>query len=71
MAIDYDKIMSMKTNDVEYSYTDNDTMLYALGIGFGRDPLNRKELDFVYGMQEYHTSFRRMFKQIMRIIWRK
>ena len=36
----------MKTNDVEYSYTDNDTMLYALGIGFGRDPLNRKELDF-------------------------
>ena len=21
MAIDYDKIMSMKTNDVEYSYT--------------------------------------------------
>ena len=29
-----------------------------------------KELDFVYGMQEYHTSFRRMFKQIIRIIWR-
>lgn len=30
-----------------------------------------KELDFVYGMQEYHTSFRRMFKQIIRIICRK
>jgi hypothetical protein len=29
-----------------------------------------KELDFAYGMQEYHTSFRRMFKQIKRIIWR-
>ena len=29
-----------------------------------------KELDFVYGMQQYHTSFRRMFKQIIRIIWR-
>tara|TARA_R100001463_G_scaffold20837_3_gene50558 strand:- start:780 stop:953 length:174 start_codon:yes stop_codon:yes gene_type:complete len=29
-----------------------------------------KELDFVYGMQEYHTSFRRMFKQIIRIIFR-
>ncbi len=27
-----------------------------------------KELDFVYGMQEYHTSFRRMFKQIIRIL---
>jgi len=29
-----------------------------------------KELDFVYGMEQYHTSFRRMFKQIIRIIWR-
>ena len=29
-----------------------------------------KELDFAYGMQEYHTSFRRMFKQIIRMIWR-
>ena len=29
-----------------------------------------KELDFAYGMQEYHTSFRRMFKQIIRIIFR-
>ena len=48
MAIDYDKIMSLKSNDVEYSYSDNDTMLYALGVGFGRDPLNRDELEFVY-----------------------
>ena len=29
-----------------------------------------KELDFAYGMEEYHTSFKRMFKQIIRIIWR-
>tara|TARA_R100000458_G_C8252929_1_gene229515 strand:+ start:1332 stop:1505 length:174 start_codon:yes stop_codon:yes gene_type:complete len=29
-----------------------------------------KELDFAYGMEEYHTSFNRMFKQIIRIIWR-
>ena len=29
-----------------------------------------KELDFAYGMQEYHTSFKRMFKQITRIIFR-
>ena len=30
-----------------------------------------KELDFVYGIEEYHTSFRRMFKEIIRIIWRQ
>ena len=29
-----------------------------------------EELDFVYGMEEYHTSFRRMFKQLIRIICR-
>ena len=29
-----------------------------------------KELDFVYGMEEYHTSFKRMFKQIKRMVWR-
>ena len=29
-----------------------------------------KELDFAYGMEQYHTSIRRMFKQLYRIIWR-
>ena len=29
-----------------------------------------KELDFAYGIDEYHTSFSRMFKQIKRIIFR-
>jgi hypothetical protein len=29
-----------------------------------------KELDFAYGMEEYHTSFKRMFKQIIRVVWR-
>tara|TARA_R100000654_G_scaffold28445_1_gene53018 strand:- start:1383 stop:1556 length:174 start_codon:yes stop_codon:yes gene_type:complete len=29
-----------------------------------------EELDFVYGMEEHHTSFRRMFKEIKRILWR-
>ena len=29
-----------------------------------------KELDFAYGLEEYHTSFRRLFKQINRKLWR-
>ena len=29
-----------------------------------------EELDFAYGMEEHHASFRRMFKQIKRIILR-
>ncbi len=29
-----------------------------------------KKLDFAYGIYEYHTSFKRMFKQLYRIICR-
>ena len=29
-----------------------------------------KELDFAYGMEQYHSSLRRMFKQLIRIIFR-
>jgi len=48
MAIDYDKIMSLETKNQEFSYSDRETMLYGLGIGFGKDPLNDEELKFVY-----------------------
>ena len=30
-----------------------------------------KDLDFAYGLEEYHTSFKRMFKQLIRLIWRR
>ena len=48
MAIDYDKLLALKIADVEHTYTDKDTMLYALGVGLGHDPLDEKQLDFVY-----------------------
>ena len=48
MAISYDHIMSLKGETAEASYTEKETMLYALGIGFGRDPMNEDELPFVY-----------------------
>jgi acyl dehydratase len=48
VAINYEDIMKLKTVGKECRYTDRDAMLYALGVGFGRDPLNTKELRFVY-----------------------
>ena len=48
MAIGYDEIMQLKASDLPFSYRERETMLYALGIGFGRDPLNEAELPFVY-----------------------
>jgi acyl dehydratase len=48
MAIDYDKLLALKIPEVEHTYTDKDTILYALGVGLGYDPLNLEELAFVY-----------------------
>jgi acyl dehydratase len=48
MPIIYEKLLALKIPDVEHTYTDKDTMLYALGVGLGHDPLDLKQLDFVY-----------------------
>jgi acyl dehydratase len=48
MAINYDELMQTRVQGLKASYGDRETMLYALGIGFGRDPLSSAELPFVY-----------------------
>lgn len=48
MALNYDQLMASSVNDLPLSYRDTQTMLYAQSIGFGQDPLDRKELPFVY-----------------------
>jgi len=48
MAVTQDGLMGLENLGKEFSYTDNDTMLYALGIGMGVDPMNRAELAFCY-----------------------
>ncbi len=48
MPIDYDTLMRFPIPETEQTYTDRETMLYALGVGMGADPLDRRELSFVY-----------------------
>ena len=48
MPIDYDKIKNWRFPEVEQTYTAKDSMLYALGLGFGHDPMDEAELQFVY-----------------------
>ena len=48
MAVEYDKLMALEGEEKEFSYTDRETMLYAVGIGMGCDPMNRDELPFVF-----------------------
>jgi acyl dehydratase len=48
MPLDPEKLLALKIPDVEHSYGSKDCMLYALGLGLGRNPLNADELAFVY-----------------------
>ncbi|MEZ2298420.1 MaoC/PaaZ C-terminal domain-containing protein [Variovorax sp. RCC_210] len=46
--LDYRKARDWHSGDVQHVYTPKDTMLYALGLGLGADPLDEKQLRFVY-----------------------
>jgi acyl dehydratase len=48
MALNYEELLSKSVYDIPFSYTDRDSMLYALSVGMGKDPLSRKELPYVY-----------------------
>jgi acyl dehydratase len=43
-----DKLISRSFPPLEHCYSAKDTILYALGVGVGADPLDAKELPFVY-----------------------
>ena len=48
MTIDYDRLMNIRIPDVQQRYTRRDTILYALGLGVGHDPLHPAQLRYVY-----------------------
>lgn len=48
MPINPDKLLALRLPDTERSYTGKDVMLYALGVGLGHDPVDARELAFVY-----------------------
>lgn len=48
MAIDYDKLMNWPFGQVEQTYTAKDSILYALGLGLGADPLDTDQLRYVF-----------------------
>ncbi|HTP97498.1 MAG TPA: MaoC/PaaZ C-terminal domain-containing protein [Burkholderiales bacterium] len=48
MPIDYEQLINWKIPEVEQQLSKRDTMLYALGTGLGSDPMDEKQLRFVY-----------------------
>lgn len=49
--IDYEQLKRWPFRDIEQSYSEKDTILYALGVGLGHDPLDERQLQFVYEKQ--------------------
>ncbi len=47
-ALDIEKIRNMQIGTVEQRYGKRETILYALGLGYGADPLDAAELPFVF-----------------------
>jgi hypothetical protein len=48
MPFDYQKLLAWRFDDLEHAYSARDTILYALGLGYGSDPTDERELRFVY-----------------------
>jgi hypothetical protein len=46
--IDYKTLKNWAFGETVHRYSERDTMLYALGVGFGADPVNLDQLRFVY-----------------------
>jgi len=47
MALDYKTLKKWKIKDIERTYSAKDTILYALGIGIGQNPLDECQLQFI------------------------
>ena len=48
MAIDYRRLRDWPLADVEQTYDWTDSALYALGVGYGHDPMDERQLRVVY-----------------------
>ncbi|HUJ76019.1 MAG TPA: hypothetical protein VL359_14240, partial [bacterium] len=57
VAIHYEKLLAWKFPEVDHRYARRDTILYALGLGLGADPMDATQLRFVYedGLQMLPT----------------
>lgn len=57
MALDYAKIKNWPFDEVRQQYDEKDVMLYALSIGLGYDPLDARQLPYVYeeGLKAFPT----------------
>ncbi|MBC7727059.1 MAG: MaoC family dehydratase N-terminal domain-containing protein, partial [Microbacteriaceae bacterium] len=50
--LNWKQVLDWKFADVEQSYTERDAILYALGLGYGQDPMDEAGLRYLYEAHE-------------------
>lgn len=55
MATTYEQLVAHRKTDMPFSYTRRDTMLYALSVGMGRNPLDQRDLQYVFEQNPLRT----------------
>ena len=48
MAFEYNKLKNWSFEEVTQTYTSKDSILYALGVGLGADPMDEEQLSYVF-----------------------
>src|SRR5215469_9563689 len=55
MPLSYDKLMALKRTGDRFSYTDRETMLYAISIGMSLNPYDENELAYTFEKAKLKT----------------
>jgi acyl dehydratase len=56
MAFEYNKLKNWPFEEVTQTYTSKDSILYALGVGLGADPMDEEQLSYVFEESENFSA---------------
>jgi acyl dehydratase len=56
MAFEYNKLKNWSFEEVIQTYTSKDSILYALGVGLGADPMDEEQLSYVFEESENFSA---------------
>ena len=56
MAFEYNKLKNWSFEEVTQTYTAKDSILYALGVGLGADPMDEEQLSYVFEESENFSA---------------
>jgi hypothetical protein len=56
MPVDPQRLLALDLPELEFAWTERDSLLYALATGFGQDPTDERELDYLLEQRALRVS---------------